>query len=110
VKTAGLRDFQLQWYPGHIAEMEEELQGLEPGDPKVAALRENLIYNRLFFKALKENQDLLPPTLTFSDRMTLDLVVVTTADNFLGEFSYTSWYTEGAIFRMIARDLLPAEY
>lgn len=40
----------------------------------------------------------------------LDLVVVTTADNFLGDFSDTSWYTEGAIFRMIARDVIPAAY
>ena len=84
VKTAGLRDFQLQWYPGHIAEMEEELQGLEAGDPKVATLRENLIYNRLFFKALKENQDLLPPTLTFSDRMTLDLGDTTFELSYIG--------------------------
>ncbi|MFC2144072.1 hypothetical protein ACFLQM_00085 [Acidobacteriota bacterium] len=32
------------------------------------------------------------------------------ADNFLGDFSDTSWYTEGAIFRMIAMDVLPAAY
>ena len=41
---------------------------------------------------------------------TLELVVVTTADNFLGNFGNTSWYTEGAIFRMIARNVLPAAY
>jgi len=41
---------------------------------------------------------------------TLDLVVVTTADNFLGDFTNNSWNTEGAIFRMIARDVLPAAY
>ena len=40
----------------------------------------------------------------------LDLVVVTTADNFLGDFSNASWYTEGSIFRMIAKDVLPAAY
>jgi len=40
----------------------------------------------------------------------LDLVVVTTADNFLGDFTSNSWYTEGAIFRMIARDVIPAAY
>lgn len=39
---------------------------------------------------------------------TLDLVVVTTADNFLGDFSDNSWNTEGAIFRMIAWDVIPA--
>lgn len=40
----------------------------------------------------------------------LDLVVVTTPDNFLGDFSNTSWYTESSIFRLIARDVLPAAY
>lgn len=40
----------------------------------------------------------------------LDLVVVTTADNFLGDFTDNSWNTEGAIFRMIARDVIPAAY
>ena len=40
----------------------------------------------------------------------LDLVVVTTADNFLGDFSNTSWFTESSIFRMIARDVIPAAY
>jgi CubicO group peptidase (beta-lactamase class C family) len=40
----------------------------------------------------------------------LDLVVVTTADNFLGDFSNASWYTEGSIFRLIARDVIPAAY
>ena len=41
---------------------------------------------------------------------TLDLVVVTTADNFLGDFTNNSWNTEGAIFRMVARDVIPAAY
>jgi CubicO group peptidase (beta-lactamase class C family) len=41
---------------------------------------------------------------------TLDLVVVTTADNFLGDFTSASWNTEGAIFRLIASDVLPAAY
>ena len=30
------------------------------------------------------------------------------ADNFLGDFTNNSWNTEGAIFCMIARDVLPA--
>jgi len=84
VKTAGFRDFQLQWYPGHIAELEKELQGLDAGDPKTAAVEENLIYNRLFFEAVEANQKLIPPTLTFSDRMTLDLGDTTFELSYIG--------------------------
>jgi hypothetical protein len=40
----------------------------------------------------------------------LDLVVVTTAYNFAGDFTENSWDTEGAIFFMIAEDVLPAAY
>lgn len=40
----------------------------------------------------------------------LDLVVVTTAYNFVGDFTDNSWNTEGAIFEFIATDVLPAAY
>ena len=40
----------------------------------------------------------------------LEMVVVTTADNFVGDFTDNSWNTEGAIFRLIATDVLPAAY
>jgi CubicO group peptidase (beta-lactamase class C family) len=40
----------------------------------------------------------------------LDLVVVTTADNFVGDFTNRSWATEGAIMRLIATDVIPAAY
>jgi CubicO group peptidase (beta-lactamase class C family) len=39
---------------------------------------------------------------------TLDLVVVTTAYNFVGDFTDNSWITEGAIMRLIANDVIPA--
>ena len=84
VKTAGLRDFQLQWYPGHIAELEKELRGLDASDPKTAAVEENLIYNRLFFEAVEANEELIPPTVTFSDRMTLDLGDTTFELSYIG--------------------------
>ncbi len=32
------------------------------------------------------------------------------ADNFLGDFTNNSWNTEGAIFRLIATDVIPAAY
>lgn len=39
---------------------------------------------------------------------TLDMIVVTTADAFIGDFTSASWRTEGAIFFSIADDVLPA--
>ena len=39
---------------------------------------------------------------------TLDLIVVTTAYNFVGDFTDNSWNTEGAIMRLIATDVIPA--
>jgi CubicO group peptidase (beta-lactamase class C family) len=38
----------------------------------------------------------------------LELVVVTTAYNFVGDFTDNSWNTEGAIMRLIATDVIPA--
>ncbi len=38
----------------------------------------------------------------------LDLIVVTTAYNFVGDFTDTSWNTEGAIMRLIATHVIPA--
>jgi CubicO group peptidase (beta-lactamase class C family) len=40
----------------------------------------------------------------------LDLVVVTTAYNFVGDFTDNSWNTEGAIMQLVATDVLPAAY
>ena len=39
---------------------------------------------------------------------TLDLIVVTTAYNFVGDFTDNSWNTEGAIMQLIAADVIPA--
>jgi CubicO group peptidase (beta-lactamase class C family) len=39
---------------------------------------------------------------------TLDLIVVTTAYNFVGDFTDNSWNTEGAIMRLIGTDVIPA--
>jgi tetratricopeptide (TPR) repeat protein len=94
-RTAALRDFQLEWYPGHIAELEKELQGLDASDPITAAVEENLIYNRLFFEAVEANQELMPPTLTFSDRMTLELGDTTFELSYIGGMHTAS---DAAIF------------
>jgi CubicO group peptidase (beta-lactamase class C family) len=40
----------------------------------------------------------------------LDLVVVSTAHNFVGDFTDNSWHTEGAIMELIAAEVIPAAY
>jgi glyoxylase-like metal-dependent hydrolase (beta-lactamase superfamily II) len=90
-----MRDFQLQWYPGHITELEEELQALDADDPRAVAIKENLIYNRLFFETVEANQDPVPPTLTFSDRMMLDLGDTTFRLSYIGGMHTAS---DAAIF------------
>jgi glyoxylase-like metal-dependent hydrolase (beta-lactamase superfamily II) len=78
------RDRLLEWYPGRIADLEEEAQGLESDDPRAAVIEEDLIYNRLVFEAVKAGRKLVPPTLTFSDRMTLDLGDTTFELSYIG--------------------------
>ena len=84
IEIAERRDRVLEWYPGRIADLEEELQGLDPDDPRVAVIEEELIYNRLVFEAVKAGRKLVPPTLTFSDRMTLDLGDTTFELSYIG--------------------------
>ncbi len=78
------RDRTLAWYPDRIADIEEELQNLEAGSPGAAALEEGLILNRLNFHALEADEKKVPPTLTFSDRMTLDLGDTTFELSYIG--------------------------
>ena len=51
------RDRMLAWYPGRIADIEEELQNLEAGSPEAAALKEDLILNRLNFQATRGRRE-----------------------------------------------------
>jgi glyoxylase-like metal-dependent hydrolase (beta-lactamase superfamily II) len=95
IEIAERRDRLLEWYPGRIADLEEELQGLDPDDPGAAVLEEDLIYNRLFFEAVTAGRNLLPPTLTFSDRMTLDLGDTTFELSYIGGMHTAS---DAAIF------------
>jgi glyoxylase-like metal-dependent hydrolase (beta-lactamase superfamily II) len=83
-EIAGRRDELLEFYPRSIAEMEGELEALDEDDPSAAALQENLIYRRLFFEAIEANDELVPPTLMFSDRMTLDLGDTTFELSYIG--------------------------
>ena len=84
IEIAERRDRLLEWYPGRIADLEEELQGLETDDPKAAVIEEDLIYNRLVFEAVKAGRKLVPPALTFSDRLTLDLGDTTFELSYIG--------------------------
>ncbi len=71
--AAGHRDRLLTWQTDRIAEQEAELKTLDGDSPDSAALAEDLALNRLLLGQLETSQESLPPTLTFSDRMTLDL-------------------------------------
>jgi glyoxylase-like metal-dependent hydrolase (beta-lactamase superfamily II) len=70
---AAVRERSLENYPRFLAEMEAEFGALEDGDPEAAALAEEIVYRRLILDGIRENQTLLPPNLTFSDRLTLAL-------------------------------------
>jgi len=84
VRAAERRAFRLEWYPQHLASLEEQLTGLESDDPRAARLKEDIIYNRLFYEANKTGLELVPPTLTFSDRITLDLGNATFELSYIG--------------------------
>ena len=72
-EAAGRREPILTWQTDHIAKKEAELEGLAADDPNRAALLEDLTLNRLLLRQLEADPEPYPPTLTFSDRMTLDL-------------------------------------
>ncbi len=82
--AAGQRDRMLAWYPGRIADIEAELQSLAADSPEAAALKEDLILNRLNFSAIEAAAEQAPPNLTFSDRMTLDLGDTTFELSYIG--------------------------
>ncbi len=71
--VADNRDRLLTWYPNRIAELEAELAALPIGDPKVAAIKEDIILKRLNLRVVEAAEPQPAPSLTFSDRMALDL-------------------------------------
>jgi glyoxylase-like metal-dependent hydrolase (beta-lactamase superfamily II) len=83
-EAAGQRDRMLAWYPGRIADIEAELQSLAADAPEAVALEEDLNLNRLNFHAVEAAAEQAPPTLTFSDRMTLDLGDTTFELSYIG--------------------------
>jgi glyoxylase-like metal-dependent hydrolase (beta-lactamase superfamily II) len=68
--NAERRERVLSWYRDRVTEQEQQLGVNDSGEDR-AALEEELVLNRLWSTALADPQDPVPPTLTFSDRMTL---------------------------------------
>jgi len=71
--AAGNRDRLLEWFPTRIDELEAELEALPANDTKTAAKKEDLILNRLILQTAEADERPPAPSLTFSDRMALDL-------------------------------------
>jgi len=61
------------WRTTRIAELEQEIADLAPGAPEAARFKEDLIMVRLGLENSQAASEPVPPTLTFTDRMTLDL-------------------------------------
>ena len=72
-EAAGHRDRMLAWQTDRIAEQEAELKGLAGRRPGEGRARGGPHLNRVLLRQLEVDRDSYPPTLTFSDRMTLDL-------------------------------------
>jgi len=72
-RNAGQRERLLEWYPARLAEQERQLASLAPDTPEAARLREDITLNRLLLGARQADRPAVPPTVTFSDRMRLDM-------------------------------------
>jgi glyoxylase-like metal-dependent hydrolase (beta-lactamase superfamily II) len=83
-EAATHRDQMLEYYPTRIADLETALEELDPDDPMVASLSEDLILVRLLYEQMLADQQPVPPTLTFSDRMSLDLGDTTFELSYIG--------------------------
>ncbi len=81
---AGRRDSLLDWYPNRITELESELKTIAADDPKTAAIKEDLILNRLNLQVVEAGIEPARPNLTFWDRMTLDLGDTTFELSYIG--------------------------
>ena len=75
-----------------LVQIEEELNSLDPDTDEAKVLKENLFLNNAMIEDLRSDYVLTPPTLTFSDRITLDL-----GDLTLELVYYGPAHTEGDI-------------
>jgi len=101
-QAVGDRERLLGLYPGWIGDLEVELKELPPDAPEPARLKEQLILRRLNLAQLEANLEPVPPTLTFSDRMALDMGDTTFDLSFIGGMHSSS---DAAVF-VPERDLL----
>jgi glyoxylase-like metal-dependent hydrolase (beta-lactamase superfamily II) len=83
-EAANHRDRMLDYYPTRIADLETALAELEAGDPTATYLKEDLILVSLLYDQMRADQKPVPPTLTFSDRMALDLGDTTFELSYIG--------------------------
>ena len=81
---ADRRDFRINWYTNRITEIEDELETMADDDPEVAAIEEDLILTRLNLEVDEAAVEPALPSLTFSDRMTLDLGDTTFELSYIG--------------------------
>jgi glyoxylase-like metal-dependent hydrolase (beta-lactamase superfamily II) len=72
-EMAGNRERMLELAPRWLGELETELAKAEPGSPQAARLQEDVTLRRLEFEKAKAKLPPVPPTVTFSDRMALDM-------------------------------------
>ncbi len=72
-RDAADRERLLEWYPARLGEQEQQLASLAAGSPEAAILREDITLNRLVLGFLQADRPPAPPTVTFSDRMRLDM-------------------------------------
>ena len=70
-RDAADRERLLEWYPARLGEQERQLASLAAGSPEAAILREDITLNRLVLGVLQADRPPAPPTVTFSDRMSL---------------------------------------
>ena len=94
-EDAANRERLLEFYPGWIAELATELNQLPADAPEAARMKEDLILRRMNFAYLKSGLEPLRPTLTFSDRMTLDMGDTTFDLSYIGGMHSSS---DAAVF------------
>ncbi len=67
------RQRMLDWHTRMIGESETKLQQLEPSSIEARKLKEDLTFDRMTLEQLKADPKPVPPTKTFSDRLTLEM-------------------------------------
>jgi glyoxylase-like metal-dependent hydrolase (beta-lactamase superfamily II) len=72
-EIAGNRERMLELAPRWLGQLETELAKATPGSPEAARLQEDLTLRRLEYEKAMANLPPAPPTVTFSNRMALDM-------------------------------------